>query len=217
MSAFCGITQYGPLEPVRVSLMQHTALQLAAGDSGLAALTGIAPWITGLVVVTACLACIRMLGPLRGNGALVLAGGSIGLLVVMAWLFTGWFVQDPFGSSVPGAAIITGPLAKFSYFLASGAVPGMSFGIAFVPGILAGAIAGAVFSKTFRITRPEPSRYPHYISGGIFMGVGATVAGGCNIGQGLSGVSTLSITSLLAAAAIIAGAVIGVKWWERHV
>lgn len=48
------------------------------------------------------------------------------------------------------------------------------------------------------------------------MGVGAVTAGGCNIGQGLSGVSTLSAGSLIAASAIFAGAILGVKWLERR-
>jgi len=47
------------------------------------------------------------------------------------------------------------------------------------------------------------------------MGFGAMVAGGCNIGQGLSGVSTLAAGSLLAAGAIFAGAVLAVKWLEQ--
>lgn len=48
------------------------------------------------------------------------------------------------------------------------------------------------------------------------MGIGAIFAGGCNIGQGLSGVSTLSVTSLLAAASVFFGAALGVNWWSRR-
>ena len=216
LSVFCGITQFGPLERMRVSLMQHTAVQLQSGDSGLAALSGTAPWVFGLVLATACLAIMRLCGPVKDNRGLVLAGGGIGLLVVAAWFFTGWVVQDPFAASVPGAAVITGPLARYSYYLGTGTGLTLNFSIAFVPGILVGALVGAVRARTFKLTRPDTSRIPHYIIGGSFMGIGATVAGGCNVGQGLSGVSTLSITSLLAAAAIFAGAVTGVKWWERY-
>jgi hypothetical protein len=48
------------------------------------------------------------------------------------------------------------------------------------------------------------------------MGIGAIFAGGCNIGQGPSGVSTLAVTSLLAAASIFSGAALGVNWWNRR-
>jgi uncharacterized membrane protein YedE/YeeE len=48
------------------------------------------------------------------------------------------------------------------------------------------------------------------------MGIGATLAGGCNIGQGLSGVSTLSVGSFIAVAAIFAGMRLGLAWLQRH-
>ena len=47
------------------------------------------------------------------------------------------------------------------------------------------------------------------------MGFGAVLAGGCNIGQGLSGAATLSATSLLAVAEILSGMVLGMYWVSR--
>ncbi len=44
------------------------------------------------------------------------------------------------------------------------------------------------------------------------MGVGGVTAMGCSIGQGVSGVSTLSATSLVAVGAMIAGAVAALKY-----
>jgi hypothetical protein len=44
------------------------------------------------------------------------------------------------------------------------------------------------------------------------MGVGGVTAVGCTIGQGLSGLSTLSVGSFLAVAAIIGGAVSALRW-----
>ena len=44
------------------------------------------------------------------------------------------------------------------------------------------------------------------------MGVGGVTAMGCTIGQGLSGLSTLSLGSFIAAAAIVAGAVAALRW-----
>jgi hypothetical protein len=49
------------------------------------------------------------------------------------------------------------------------------------------------------------------------MGISAIFAGGCNIGQGPSGVSTLSVTSLLATASIFFGAALGMNWRSRRV
>ena len=44
------------------------------------------------------------------------------------------------------------------------------------------------------------------------MGVGGVTALGCTIGQGVSGVSTLSLGSTIAVAGIVAGAVAALKW-----
>ncbi len=44
------------------------------------------------------------------------------------------------------------------------------------------------------------------------MGVGGVTALGCTVGQGLSGVSTLALGSFIALAAIIAGAVLAVRY-----
>jgi uncharacterized protein len=46
----------------------------------------------------------------------------------------------------------------------------------------------------------------------VLMGVGGVTAMGCTVGQGLSGISTLSATSFVAVTAIIAGAVAAFKY-----
>ena len=46
----------------------------------------------------------------------------------------------------------------------------------------------------------------NHIVGGDLMGFGGVTALGCTIGQGLTGISTLALGSILALAAIIAGA-----------
>jgi len=50
------------------------------------------------------------------------------------------------------------------------------------------------------------------VVGGGLMGIGAVFAGGCNIGQGLTGVSTLSLASLLAIMGMAIGMRMGLAW-----
>jgi uncharacterized protein len=52
----------------------------------------------------------------------------------------------------------------------------------------------------------------NHLVGAVLMGVGGVTAMGCTIGQGLSGLSTLSITSFVAVAAIVLGAVLALKY-----
>ncbi|MDM7457117.1 MAG: YeeE/YedE thiosulfate transporter family protein [Tepidimonas sp.] len=51
--------------------------------------------------------------------------------------------------------------------------------------------------------------------GAVWMWVGGVTALGCTVGQGLSGRSTLSVTSAIAFAGIVAGALGGLRfqWW----
>jgi uncharacterized membrane protein YedE/YeeE len=52
----------------------------------------------------------------------------------------------------------------------------------------------------------------NHLGGGVLMGVGGVTAMGCTIGQGLSGLSTLSATSFVAVAGIVAGAILAFKY-----
>jgi hypothetical protein len=47
------------------------------------------------------------------------------------------------------------------------------------------------------------------------MGVGGILALGCTIGQGITGMSTLALGSLLAWLAIMAGGVLGIRYLEE--
>ncbi len=48
--------------------------------------------------------------------------------------------------------------------------------------------------------------------GALLMGVGGVVALGCTVGQGLSGLSTLSLGSFIALASIMGGAVLALRY-----
>jgi uncharacterized membrane protein YedE/YeeE len=214
MMAFAGITTYGALEPVRMAIVPPTAIRLQSGDSGMATLVNSPAWLMGAVIAIGSVMLVARLGSVRANHRLILAGGLIGLLVVGAWLVNGWLAVDEFASGKPSAIAITGPLAKLNLYLATGSGSLLKFGMLFVLGLFVGALVSAVLSGRFTLAVVDARRLPLQIVGGALMGIGATFAGGCNIGQGLSGVSTLSITSLLAAGAMFGGAVLGTKWWE---
>jgi len=53
-----------------------------------------------------------------------------------------------------------------------------------------------------------------HIMGGIMMGVGGVLALGCTVGQGITGMSTLAIGSVLALIPIIVGGVYGMMYLE---
>jgi uncharacterized membrane protein YedE/YeeE len=55
-----------------------------------------------------------------------------------------------------------------------------------------------------------------HLVGASLMGLGAVLAMGCSIGQGLSGFSTLSIASVIASLAILAGAYAALQYDFRQ-
>ncbi len=89
----------------------------------------------------------------------------------------------------------------------------LTVGIVGMAGVVAGSAATALLSRTFRwegFTNTED--LVNHIVGGLLMGVGGITALGCTVGQGLSGVSTLSLGSFLAVSAIVAGALLALRY-----
>ena len=54
-----------------------------------------------------------------------------------------------------------------------------------------------------------------HIIGATMMGIGGILALGCTIGQGLSGMSTLALGSLISLISIITGGAFGIKYLEE--
>ncbi len=214
VAAAASVCQYGWLSAPRAALAAHTAWIPAGGDSGIAALTGVPAWVLVAGVVAVCALGIATLRGSLPSGRLTWAGAGAGALVVLAWYVTGHLAQDEFEPTRPVAITLTGPLARLGLTLSGGAGFEPGFGVDFLLGVLGGACAAALFSRDFRWRLPPWRMLLRMLVGGLFMGIGATFAGGCNIGQGLSGVSTLAAQSLLAAVAILAGTALGVRWLE---
>jgi uncharacterized protein len=86
-------------------------------------------------------------------------------------------------------------------------------GMASVFGVIAGSALVAVAQRSFRWEGfGGTSDLGHHLAGAVLMGVGGVTAMGCSIGQGVSGISTLSATSFVAAFSMIAGAAAGIRY-----
>ncbi|MBA3262331.1 MAG: YeeE/YedE family protein [Thermoleophilaceae bacterium] len=74
-----------------------------------------------------------------------------------------------------------------------------------------GVISGAAIAIRGPLRLPDAARASRALIGGVLMGVGGTVAHGCNIGNGLTGVPLLSLGSLLAITSMALGAAM-MRW-----
>jgi hypothetical protein len=91
----------------------------------------------------------------------------------------------------------------------------LTIGIVSVVGLVAGAALTALAERSFRWEGfANVGDLGTHLAGAVCMGVGGIVAMGCTIGQGITGVSTLSLGSFVALAAMVTGAWLGLRYQE---
>lgn len=125
-------------------------------------------------------------------------GLVVGLLAVLGWIASGLTYRD-YGLS------FTQPTVSIVSWLITGDSGGINWGTFLVLGVPVGAFVAAKLHGEFALKVPAPGRMVQQLAGGVTMGLGASLAGGCNIGHGITGISALSISSIVATGATILG------------
>jgi uncharacterized membrane protein YedE/YeeE len=228
------VTLKGILGAFRVKVLQAPAvtLQLDHGQTIpalLGSIGGLSPKtmllvVTG-VIVLAILIFVFMDREFRKHLDNNLAGLIMGLVVVGGWYATGHLglAENPetleiiyFGTnshlaeSMSFVAPTAFTMEYWAYWTDTSTV--ITFGIATVFGVGIGSFIYALITKSFRWEHFSSSQDMFYhIIGGTLMGFGGVTAMGCTIGQGMTGVSTLSLGSFLAFFSIVTGAAITMK------
>ena len=149
----------------------------------------ISPWIliTVLVLITALLLFYQHKHPHYTPPAegkfkripLNVVAILIGLLGIIAWVVSAMNGRNfGFGISIPSANVI-------QYFF-TGQQRDFNWGSVFVAGILIGSMISARIRGEFVLTLPpEGITAVKRLVGGIFLGIGATLAGGCTVTNSL--------------------------------
>ena len=89
----------------------------------------------------------------------------------------------------------------------------LTLGIVSVIGVVVGAFGVSLAERSFRWEGfGGVEDLANHLVGAVLMGMGGVVALGCTVGQGISGVSTLSLGSLLALGAIVGGALLALRY-----
>lgn len=102
----------------------------------------------------------------------------IGLIATMAWPLS-------VGAGRVFGLGITAPSANILQYLVTGDLNFINWGVFLVLGIFLGSLFGAKMSGEFRFRMPDVKTGIKSVSGGLMMGFGASLAGGCSIGNGL--------------------------------
>ncbi len=156
----------------------------------------------------------------------LLAGVGVGGLVVAMWWVSGHMgfvpehpetLEAVYLATNSGRMEALNFVAPVAYTLDwlmfySDASKVLSAGIAAVAGVVLGSAASALQSKRFRWEGfANPRDLGQHLIGSVLMGVGGVTAMGCTFGQGLSGISTLSLNACVAVVAIVLGAVVALR------
>ncbi len=209
------ISQFGLLEPIRIQLTGYTAIELIT-DAGIASILSLPQWLVLLIVAASLLLIIYKSWQNCRDKTMLTVGLIIGALVVFSWYVTGSLAQDDFNPVKPSAMSLSGPLARIGYFFVTAQKPVLSFALSFVLATAVMSFLLALLSGQFKITTPARGMVKLALLGGSLMGLGAIMAYGCNIGQGLSGISTLSMESLLAITSMVMGVSVVTRWMEKY-
>lgn len=155
----------------------------------------------------------------------ILSGLVIGAVVVAGWYITGHigYAENPdtmemtfmgtashLAESMSFVAPSAYTLEYFGYWTDTSNV--LTFSVASAFGVVTGSFLYAMISKSFRWEYFTSAKdMASHMIGAILMGFGGITAMGCTIGQGVTGVSTLSLGSFVALASIIAGSALTMK------
>ncbi|MBM3572804.1 MAG: YeeE/YedE family protein [Alphaproteobacteria bacterium] len=220
------MTLRGLLGVARVNVIEVTNLDLKARGldaqglpdmlSALGLPQRLARGLAVCAIAGACLVYCLKDAAFRASPPHLASGLIIGALIPAGWLITGVLGADDFNPTPLATFTFVAPAGETVQYLMTYTGATINFGIAVVAGVIAGAFVMAKATGTFKLESfVDADDFLRHMLGGVMMGAGGVLALGCTIGQGISGLSTLALGSLLAFASIVAGGVLGFKYLEE--
>lgn len=152
------------------------------------------------------------LAPRRLRGSRVFWPVAVGTAIAGGWVATGQAATHGFGVIAPGSFTFVAPLGDTLLYAMTSSGSTLDFGIASVVGVVAGAVLGSAIRGEFRWEAcDDPRELRRQVFGAFLMGTGGVMALGCTVGQGLTALSVLAPSAILAIGAMGLGAVVGLK------
>lgn len=136
------------------------------------------------------------------------AGALVGILGVIAWPLSA-------ASGRNSGLGITTPTSDVISYVTTGNLKFLNWGTLLVIGILLGSYAAAKATGEFRVRLPDAVQAQRSVIGGIFMGVGASWAGGCTVGNGMVQTSLFSYQGWVGLLFTGIGVGIAAKLWLK--
>lgn len=196
--------------------------------------------VLGLIATAGLLFYIFKAAEFRQNKDNILGGIIIGLAVAAAWYtsnnitviadetnyslveyYEEWDMLADDDTGKPAVARTLNP-QSFTFVNPIGQTYGyikdgfdsslITFGLISVFGVVLGSFLWSLISRSFRIEWfVDLKDFLNHMMGAILMGIGGTLALGCTVGQGITGVSTLALGSFITLIAIVFGSALTMK------
>lgn len=196
--------------------------------------------IAGLLITAALLFYIFKSTDFRSSKENILSGIIIGLIIVAAWVISSnvqisaddsqysmadyyqeWdmLADSDEGKPDQGRALSSqsftfiNPIGQTLHYIKQGfQSSALTFGLVSVFGVILGSLLWSLISRSFRIEWFFDTKdFINHFVGAVLMGFGGVLATGCTIGQGITGVSTLAVGSIITLIAIIFGSAMTMK------
>lgn len=183
-----------------IKTFQSNVISVGTEEATLYNIIGTNSWlIIGIITFVAGVWILR--SPSReyqGGWNWKLTGIIIGIIGSLAWLAS-WETGRRYGlGAVEGSRAI-------SLLLIKGEISKINWATFMLLGIPLGSFISAWNFGEFMWRSPGPGRIAQAFSGGLIMGIGGVMAGGCTIGHGITGVSLLAMGSIVSLIFIILG------------
>lgn len=227
---------YDWIRPLSASLSTGQDLgSLLGGESA-----EMARMVIGAVLGVVLLLFVFKSSDFRGSVDNILGGLVVGLAIVAAWYVTTNVIIDADGEQLtpaeyyeqwdmladseegkpaqgrplsPQSYTFINPMGQSLGYASSGFDKTLlTFGVMAFLGVIAGSLLWSILSRSFRFEWfSSVGDFFNHLIGAILMGFGGTLALGCTIGQGITGISTLATGSFLTFAAIVFGSALTMK------
>jgi hypothetical protein len=218
------MTMRGLLALVRVNAFEVTNINLTdsgIADQGMGSLIAAAAGLENAVTVNFVVSVLLGIGlviyafaakSFRGSFDNMLAGVTIGLIIPAGWYVTGVVGFDDFDPVRFESYTFVAPTGESLMYLLTFTGSTINFGVAAVFGVILGSFLYVILTGNFRLeTFSDRGDMVRHILGSIAMGFGGVLALGCTIGQGVTGMSTLALGSLLSLVSIVFGSALTMK------
>ena len=194
--------QSGSLKPILSPLLKSPL-----ESSNIYLTLGISPWWLVGAMILATLGLFFVCRKHPHKSKLYLTATALGVLGVVAWVASAWCGRNyGFGISVP-------TMHLFQY-LTTGQQRYLNWGTLFVLGIFIGSFISAKAYKEFEWRALNGMDFLRSVCGGVLMGVGAYLAGGCTATNVLVATAYFSWQGWIAMTAMIVGCVIGSSFFR---